>query len=153
MTPGTSIRFFDEQFRRQIESGERQLNPFEQTALPFLRGHVLDYGCGLGNLSLAAAGQGCSALGLDASPAAIESLRTMALQHGLPIEADLADLRGHVLPIEAFDSVVAIGLLMFFDCADARRQLARLQAAVQNFDAPRGLRKRFATVIARKVPR
>jgi tellurite methyltransferase len=31
----------------------------------------------------------------------------------------------------AYDAVVAIGLLMFFDCATARRQLARLLAAVR----------------------
>ena len=52
-----SIRFFDSQFHRQIEAGDYALNPFERAALPFLRDEVLDLGCGLGNLALAAARQ------------------------------------------------------------------------------------------------
>ena len=41
-----SIAFFDTQFRRQAEQGVCQLNPFEQQALPYLHGEVLDFGCG-----------------------------------------------------------------------------------------------------------
>ena len=63
-----SIRFFDSQFRRQIRQAELALNPFEQRALPWLQGRVLDSGCGLGNLALAAARRGCTVPALDASP-------------------------------------------------------------------------------------
>lgn len=50
-----SIHFFETQFRQQVADGALHLNPFETLALPFLRGRVLDYGCGLGNLAVAAA--------------------------------------------------------------------------------------------------
>lgn len=62
-----SVRFFDQQFRRQIGARDFALNPFEQAALPYLSGRVLDYGCGLGNLACAAAERGCSVVVLDAS--------------------------------------------------------------------------------------
>ncbi len=50
-----SVEFFEAQFRRQIREGDFKLNPFETLALDYLRGDVLDLGCGLGNLALAAA--------------------------------------------------------------------------------------------------
>lgn len=56
------MQFFESQFKRQIESGEFTLNPFEEAVLPFVRGDVLDLGCGLGNLSVAAARQGSRVL-------------------------------------------------------------------------------------------
>lgn len=124
------MQFFDRQFERQIAEGEFVLNPFERAALPHLRARVLDFGCGLGNLSLAAARQGCSVLALDASAAAIGHLRAVARAEGLPIEARAADLRAYPLT-EDFDAVVCIGLLMFFDCASADAQLAQLQARVR----------------------
>ena len=200
MEPTASVRFFDAQFERQLQAGELPLNPFEQATLPFLSGRVLDSGCGLGSLALAAAQQGCTVLALDGSATAIAHLQALAQARGLPITAEQADLRDHVPAPWGFDAVASIGLLMFFACTDARRQLARLQAAVrpggvaainvliegttymdmfdptqhclfgrdelprafggwtlllvaeQTFDAPRGLRKCFSTVIARRPP-
>jgi tellurite methyltransferase len=131
MGTNASIRFFDEQFQRQLTAGEHQLNPFETAALPHLRGDVLDYGCGMGNLALAAARQGCNVLALDGSHAAIEHLRSVAQRdESLRLRAEEADLRSYALA-EDFDTVVCIGLLMFFDCPTALRQLAHLQAHVR----------------------
>jgi tellurite methyltransferase len=127
MDPGSSVRFFDAQFQRQVREADLGLNPFERIALPWLAGKVLDYGCGLGNLAIAAAQRGCPVLALDASPTAIAHLRRAASEQALPIEAAEADLRSHELTGE-FDAVVSIGLLMFFDCATAMRQLQQLQA-------------------------
>jgi tellurite methyltransferase len=194
-----SVRFFDAQFRHQLRSGDLALNPFERTTLPYLRGQVLDAGCGLGNLSVAAAVAGCSVWALDASPAAIAHLSALASARGLAIRAEQADLREFEPPAAAFDAVVAIGLVMYFDRPTALRQLTRLQAAVRpggvaainvliegttfldlfggdpyclfgrdelarafegwqvleqafdDFDAPGGRAKRFATVIARRA--
>lgn len=128
--PG-SVRFFDAQFRRQLAAGDLALNPFELATLPHLHGQVLDAGCGLGNLSVAAAERGCSVLALDASESAVAHLRALAAARGLPLRAECVDLRSYEPPATAFDAVVSIGLLMFFDCATAQRQLARLLAAVR----------------------
>lgn len=128
--PEDSVAFFDRQFRQQVERQDFQLNPFELAVLPHLKGRVLDFGCGLGNLAIAAAERGCTVLALDASPAAIAALRRRAKAATLPVEAIEADLRDYALDGE-FDCVVSIGLLMFFDCATAQRQLSMLQARVR----------------------
>jgi tellurite methyltransferase len=124
-----SIEFFDAQFRRQIAAGELALNPFEQRALPHLRGRVLDLGCGLGNLAVAAARQGAQVLALDASPAAIDFLGERARKEGLQIDSRCADL-GAYAPDARYDCVVCIGLLMFLPCEMAHALLARAMAAV-----------------------
>lgn len=122
-----SIRFFDSQFQRQVREADLRLNPFEQRALPWLQGRVLDHGCGLGNLAVAAARAGHPVLALDASPTAIAHLQQVAREAALPIEAVQADLRSYPLAGE-FDTVVSIGLLMFLDCATAERKLDELLA-------------------------
>lgn len=126
----SSVQFFDSQFQRQVHDGTFDLNPFELAALPHLHGRVLDFGCGLGNLAVTAAKRGCSVVALDASPTAIGHIRDVAAQDALAIEALEADLRSYELT-EDFDTIVCIGLLMFFDCPTAFRQLAQLQAHVR----------------------
>lgn len=124
-----SVAFFDRQFRAQLGRGERSLNPFEQAVLPHLRGRVLELGCGLGNLALAAARRGCIVTALDGSATAIEHLAQVAEAEALPLQARCVELAGFDLD-DRFDSVAAIGLLMFFDCASAQRMLARIRAWV-----------------------
>jgi tellurite methyltransferase len=127
MSADGGIRFFDRQFERQVHEKNLALNPFEQTALPHVRGRLLDFGCGMGQLAIAAARAGCSVLALDASEVAIEHLRKAASDQNLKIDARQADLREYRLQ-DDFDSIVSIGLLMFFDCDTARRSLADLKA-------------------------
>lgn len=130
MTPDASVRFFDAQFQQQVRAADLSLNPFERQALPYLRGSVLDFGCGLGNLSVAAARRGCSVVALDASRTAIDHLREVARAESLPIAAAEADLRSYEVR-DDFDAVACIGLLMFFDCPTALAQLQQLQSHVR----------------------
>lgn len=125
-----TVEFFDRLFEQQAQSSDFALNPFEQAALPHLHGRVLDFGCGMGNLALAAARAGCSVLALDASAVAIAHLRRCAAAERLTLDARVADLSHHPWD-EDFDSVVSIGLLMFFDCATAAAVFAGLQAHVR----------------------
>jgi tellurite methyltransferase len=192
-----AVDFFDRQFRTQVAAGDFALNPFEQAALPHLAGEVLDLGCGLGNLALAAARGGCRVTALDGSATAIERIAAAARVEGLAIDARQCDCERELPPGE-FDAVVAIGLLMFFPRPRSTELLAAVQRATrpggiavvnvltegttfldvfgdggytlfgrdeiersfagwhvllsrhEGFDAPRGTRKEFATVIARK---
>ena len=126
MHPSHSVEFFERQFQRQVREQALVLNPFEEAALTWLQGRVLDYGCGLGQLSLAAARRGCEVLALDASATAIAHLRQVAQNEGLPIDAREAELSAYQLHVD-FDSVVCIGLLMFLDCDSALHHLTQLK--------------------------
>lgn len=197
MSNDHGIDFFRRQFDRQIGAHEYALNPFESWALPYLSGVTLDLGCGLGNLALAAARRGAQVTALDACANAVADLQRRADAEGVAVRAATADLSCW-RAAQPYDAVVAIGLLMFFRCADARRVLQEIRRAVRpggvaavnvlvegttymdmfdprrhclfapdelartfadwsvllaridDFDAPRGLRKRFSTVIARR---
>ncbi|GIL05066.1 class I SAM-dependent methyltransferase [Betaproteobacteria bacterium PRO7] len=134
MTSNLSVEFFAKQFDRQIAEQEYRLNPFEQWTLPHLAGRVLELGCGLGNLSIEAARAGHEVTAIDACPDAVKDLGRRAQAEGLPIrvlEADLTEWRA----TETWDTVVAIGLLMFFACEDSRNVLQEIKRAV----APGGI--------------
>ncbi len=128
--PTESVRFFESQFRRQLNAGEFDLNPFERLALPYLRGELLDLGCGMGNLALEAARAGCRVTALDGSPTGIARLRETAVGLGLPVEAHEADL-GRWTCTDDYDSIAAIGLLMFFPRERAQGLLAEIIAHVR----------------------
>lgn len=129
MNSNQSITFFDTQFRMQVASSDFALNPFEKFALPFVHGRVLDLGCGLGNLCIEAARNGAEVAAVDASETAVRRIRETATAHDLRIEPVLADLSTYAIAGE-FDTIVAIGLLMFFERARALALLDEIQAHV-----------------------
>jgi len=130
MPSNASVDFFDRQFQQQLARSEHALNPFEAAVFERAQGRLLDFGCGLGNLALAAARRGQPVLALDASPTAIAHLQQVARDEGLPLQARQADLR-EPIELDGFDTVVSIGLLMFFDCATAHSRLDWLLAQVR----------------------
>jgi tellurite methyltransferase len=130
MQASPSVAFFRAQFDRQIDAADYALNPFEQWALAHLRGTVLELGCGLGNLTLAAARGGLAVTALDACPNAVADLARRALAEQLDVHVAQADL-AQWQATQEFDTVVAIGLLMFFTCDDGRRLLREIRRAVR----------------------
>ena len=128
-----SVQFFDTQFQRQVREQDYALNPFETRALAYLKSSVLDFGCGLGNLSLEAARRGHPVVAVDASPSAIARITADARRESLPIEAIQADISTWKLD-RNYDSIVAIGLLMFF----RRNQALQLLQDIQNHMNPGG---------------
>ncbi len=122
--------FFERQFRRQVAAGDFVLNPFETRALDHLVGDVLDLGSGLGNLTLAAARRGHRVVAVDASPTAVARIRDAARLEGLGIDAFEADL-GRWEIDRPYDTIVSIGLLMFFPRPRALRILGDLQEHVR----------------------
>ncbi len=124
-----SVEFFEAQFQRQVRDEEYGLNPFETLALDYLTGSVLDLGCGLGNLSLEAGRRGHRVVAVDASPTAVARINMDAQREGLSAQAIQADIEGWAIE-QSYDTIVAIGLLMFFDRGAALRLLRAIQEHV-----------------------
>ena len=129
MKPNRSITFFDNQFQKQVAGSDYALNPFENAALPFVRGRLLDLGCGLGNLGIEAARHGATVVAVDGSEAAIKRIQATAMAEQLKIDAILANVESFRI-VEQFDTIVAIGLLMFFTHENAVKLLADIQEHV-----------------------
>jgi len=130
MDANHSISFFDNQFQKQVREQSFALNPFEELALPYLTGSVLDLGCGLGNLVVEAARGGASVVAVDASPTAIARIQQVAAEEKLALQGVQADLKNYQIDGQ-FDSIAAIGLLMFFERERALELLEEIQRHVK----------------------
>ena len=133
-TRNQSVEFFDTQFRRQIRDREYALNPFETLALDYLAGTVLDLGSGLGNLSLEAGRRGHRVVAVDGSATAVARIDADARREGLPVRAIQAEVEKWIIE-DSYDTVVAIGLLMFFP----RERALELLRTIQEHVAPGGI--------------
>jgi tellurite methyltransferase len=130
MEGNLSVEFFRHQFDRQIETTEYRLNPFEEAVLPHVSGRLLELGCGLGNLAIAAARRGIDVTALEGCENAVADLQRRARAEALPLYVQVADLV-EWRAAEQYDTVVSIGLLMFFTCDDGRRVLQEIRRAVR----------------------
>ncbi len=133
VTHNKSIKFFETQFQRQIREQDYTLNPFETQALDYLTGTVLDLGSGLGNLSLEAGRRGHRVVAIEASPAAVARINSDARREGLLVQAIQEDVERWIID-QQYDTIVAIGLLMFF----RRERALELLCAIQKHVNPGG---------------
>jgi len=133
MIPNESVDFFDTQFQRQVRERDYALNPFETLALAYLKGTVLDLGSGLGNLSLEAGRRGHDVVAVDASLAAVSRINVDAQREGLSVQAIQANITSWSIG-QTYDTIVAIGLLMFF----RREEALDLLRAIQDHVNPGG---------------
>jgi tellurite methyltransferase len=106
MLNNKSVAFFESQFQRQVRDPEYALNPFEILALDYVKGSVLDLGCGLGNFSLEAGRRGHHVLAVDASPTAVTRLNEDAKLEELPVRGIQADIENWTIA-ESYDTIVA----------------------------------------------
>ena len=159
-----SSGFFDKQFAEQIKTENFELNPFERLSLDYLQGRVLDFGCGLGNLSLEAARRGHPVLAIDLQLSGVSDLLDTA---GIELlQADLECPQGHDWPLgqqrfagiivtnylyrpnlhKLVDNLAADGVLIYATFALGNEQFGR----PRNPDfllAPGELQKAFGTVL------
>jgi tellurite methyltransferase len=130
MANNKSVTFFEAQFQRQVREQEYMLNPFETLALDYVQGSILELGSGLGNFSLEAGRRGHHVIAVDASPTAIARLNKDSELEGLPVHGIQVDIENWTID-ESYDTIVAIGLLMFFRCETALKLLTAIQEHVK----------------------
>lgn len=127
-----SARWNDQAGRSWAELGDmldRLLEPFVPLVLeeigPVAGRRILDVGCGAGALTLAAAGQGASGVGVDISSPLIDSARARAERLGIAgAEFVRADAQTHRFEAKSFDALVSrFGVMFFADPAAAFRNL------------------------------
>lgn len=93
---------------------------------------VLDVGCGLGLVALAAAARGARVTAIDREPVPIAFLQASAALNGVALEAVVADVVEPAVRARRFDLVLAADLLY------ERAEFGRLAAALAELVAPRG---------------
>ena len=100
-------------------------DPVERRAMRFVRGRVLDVGCGAGRVCLHLQERGLEVVGIDSSPGAIRCCLARGVRDARILALDAVDGT-----LGAFDTIVFLGqtLGMLGSRARARRLLRRLAA-------------------------
>ena len=93
-------------------------------------GKVLDVGCGTGEHAILAASYGQEAVGIDASPRAIELAKHKAAERGADVRFLVWDALNLPALSEHFDTVLDCGLFHVFDDKDRARYVVSLAAAI-----------------------
>jgi len=101
----------------------------EQKAMSHVRGRVLDIGCGAGRVALHLQGVGHEVVGIDISPAAVETCRLRGV-----VDARVMSLEEVDSSVGTFDTVVMLGgnLGLLGDQERGRRILTRLDGSTSN---------------------
>jgi SAM-dependent methyltransferase len=94
----------------------------------WIRGRVLDPGCGTGEHTIHLSRLGYDILGIDSSEHAIEQARANATQRGVAARFEVADAL-QLVPHQAYDTVVDSALFHIFDDVDRARYVRSLHHA------------------------
>ena len=102
----------------------RRWHPLDRQALRFVRGRVLDVGCGGGRVSLHLQQRGQEVVGIDISPGAVEVCRRRGVRDVRLCSIDDVDES-----LGVFDTIVMLGnnFGLFASAAKAKRLLRRFQ--------------------------
>lgn len=108
-------------------SGYKDWAPFEKEGMRFVKGRVLDIGCGAGRHSLYLQGRGFNVLGIDNSPLAIQVCRLRGLRKARVLAIEELER----LKAGSFDSILMMGnnfglLGSFRKARRLLRQMARI---------------------------
>ena len=104
-------------------AGYRNWPPEEKKALRYVRGRVLDIGCGAGRHSLYLQGKGLEVVGIDNSPLAIEVCKQRGFKH-----AEVTSINQINSKLGVFDTVLMLGnnFGLFGSYAGVKRLLKRI---------------------------
>ena len=94
------------------------------------RDRVLDVACGEGRNSVWLASLGCNVLGIDVSPLALSKARQLAVDRGVTVTWQEADVRTWQWQPDAFDAVVCI-FIQFAEPAQRTRLFSGFQTTLK----------------------
>lgn len=126
-----SLSLFDDAYRARSAPwviGEPQQAIVDLERAGWIRGAVLDAGCGAGEHTILLTRLGYDVLGIDFSPHAIEQARENAAGQGVDARFEVADAM-QLGAEPGYDTVVDSALFHIFDPADRARYVAGLHRA------------------------
>ena len=96
--------FVDSMSTRGYFSDYEDWSPIEQKAMCFVKGRILDVGCGAGRHSLYLQNKGFDVVGIDISPLALKVCKLRGLHRSKLLPVDAAEYRP-----DSFDTIIMMG--------------------------------------------
>src|SRR5581483_10272355 len=96
----------------------------------WIRGSVLDIGCGTGEHTMHLSAFGYDVLGVDVSPAGIDQARAAAAERGVPARFEVGDAF-QLGDVPRYDTVLDSALFHIFDDEDRARYVRGLRRIVR----------------------
>jgi SAM-dependent methyltransferase len=110
--------------------GEPQPAVVELQRAGWIRGKVLDIGCGTGEHTIMLSRLGCDVLGIDFAPHAVEQARSNAAAKGVDARFEVADAM-NLGSEPGYQTIIDSALFHIFDDADRARYVSSLHVAVR----------------------
>lgn len=114
------------------DTGRPQGEIVRQCDEGWIRGDVLDVGCGTGENALYLAAHGCHVVGVDFVPRAVEIARGKAMERGIDVHFVVGDALAPVVRFGRFDCIVDSGVFHVFDDAERPRYVENLRRVLRD---------------------